>query len=146
MVNLFPPLLFLYPYFFVLAHLFHRFELHVSLCCAVPSRSVMSSSFDPADCSLPGSSVHGDSPGRNTEVDCRAFLQEIFSTQGSNPGLPHCRQIPYCLNHQGSPRILEWVDCPFSRGSSQLRNRTRVFCIAGGFFTSCTTREAHISL
>ena len=31
-------------------------------------------------------------------------------------------------------RILEWVAFPFSMGSSQPRNQTRVFCIAGGFF------------
>ena len=31
------------------------------------------------------------------------LLQEIFLTQESNPGLPHCRQILYCLSHQGSP-------------------------------------------
>ena len=37
-----------------------------------------------------------------------------------NPGLPHCRQILYQLSHKGSPRILEWIACPFSRGSSQL--------------------------
>jgi len=37
--------------------------------------------------------VHGDSPGKNTGVDCHALLQGIFPTQGSNPGLPHCRQI-----------------------------------------------------
>ena len=43
--------------------------------------------------SAPGSSVHGDSPGRNTAVGCHALLQGIFPTQGSNPGLPHCRQI-----------------------------------------------------
>ena len=36
---------------------------------------------NPMDCSLPGSSVHGDSPGKNTGVDCHAFLQEIFPTQ-----------------------------------------------------------------
>ena len=46
----------------------------------------------------------------------------IFPTQGSNPGLPHCRQILYHLSHQGSPRILGWVAYPFSRGSSQPRN------------------------
>ena len=45
-------------------------------------------------------------------------------TQGSNPGLPHCRQILYQLSHQGSPRILEWVAYPFSRGSFQPRNLT----------------------
>ena len=44
-----------------------------------------------------------------------SLLQGIFPTQGSNPGLPHCRQILYCLSHQGSPRILEWVAHPFSR-------------------------------
>ena len=32
-----------------------------------------------------------------------SLLQRIFSTQGSNAGLPHCRQILYCLSHQGSP-------------------------------------------
>ena len=39
-------------------------------------------------------------------------------------------------------RILEWVAFPFSRGSSQSRDQTQVSCIAGGFFTSWTTREA----
>ena len=63
--------------------------------------------------------------GQNTRVGCHALLQKIFPTQGSNPGLPHCRQIFYRLNHQGSPRILEWVFYPFSRGSSRPRNQTR---------------------
>ena len=44
-----------------------------------------------------------DSPGKNTGVGCHAVLQGIFPTQGSNPGLPHYRQIPYYLSHQGSP-------------------------------------------
>ena len=39
--------------------------------------------------------------------------------QGLNPGLLHCRQILYQLSHKGSPRILEWVVFPFSRGSSE---------------------------
>ena len=45
-------------------------------------------------------------------------IQGIFPTQGSNPGLPHCRQILYQLSHKGSPRILGWVTYPFSSGSS----------------------------
>ena len=53
------------------------------------------------DCNSPGSSVRGDSPGQNTEVDCHALLHGIFPTQGLNPGLPHCRQILYQLSHQG---------------------------------------------
>ena len=62
---------------------------------------------NPMDCSLPGSSVHRDSPGKNIGVGCHALLQGIFPIQGSSPGLPHCRQILYQLSHQGSPRILE---------------------------------------
>ena len=53
------------------------------------------------DCSLPGSNVHGDSPGKNTWVGCHAFFQGICPIQGSNPGLLHCRQILYHLSHQG---------------------------------------------
>ena len=45
------------------------------------------------------------SPGKNTRVGCQALLQGIFPTQGSNPGLLHCRQILYCLSYQGSPFI-----------------------------------------
>ena len=52
---------------------------------------------------LPGFSIHGDSPGKNVGVGCHALLQGIFPTQGSNPGLPHCRQNLYCLSNQGSP-------------------------------------------
>ena len=82
------------------------------------------------------------SPGQNTGVGSSSLLQGIFPTQGSNPGLPHCRQILYQLNYQGSPRILEWVVYPFSRGSFWPRNQTRVSCIAGRFFTNWATRKA----
>ena len=43
-----------------------------------------------------------DFPGKNTGVGCHFLLQEIFLTQGLNPGLPHYRQTLYCLSHQGS--------------------------------------------
>ena len=49
-----------------------------------------------------------NSLGQNTGVGSLSFLQGIFPTQGSNPGLPHCRRILYQLSHKGSPRIL-WV-------------------------------------
>ena len=42
---------------------------------------------DPIDCSLPGSSVHGDSPGKNSGQGCHFLLQGIFPTQGQNPHL-----------------------------------------------------------
>ena len=54
------------------------------------------------DCSLPDSSVHGDAPGKHTGVRCHDLIQGIFPTQGSNPGLPHCRRILYCLSHQSA--------------------------------------------
>ena len=39
---------------------------------------------------------------KSTGVGCHFPLQGIFLTQGSNPGLPHCRQTLYHLSHQGS--------------------------------------------
>ena len=79
------------------------------------SRSVESDSVTLWAVACQVSLVHGDSPGQNTGVGCLSLLQGIFPTQGSNPGLPPCRWILYCLSHQGSPRILEWVAYPFSR-------------------------------
>ena len=43
-----------------------------------------------------------NSPGQNTGWSSLSLLQGIFPTQGSNPDLPHCRQILYQLSHQGS--------------------------------------------
>ena len=61
-------------------------------------------------------------PLQNIGVGSLSLLQGIFPTQGSNPGLPHCRQILYQLSHKRSPRVLERVAYPFSSGSSQPRN------------------------
>ena len=41
-------------------------------------------------------------PGKNTGVGCHFLHQEIFPTQGLNPGLLHCRQTLYYLSHQGN--------------------------------------------
>ena len=92
---------------------------------------------DPMNCT-----VRGILQAQNTGVGSLSLLQGIFPTQGSNPGLPHCRRILYQPSHKGSPRILKWVAFPFSSGSSRPRNRTRVSSIAGGFFTSCATWES----
>ena len=97
-------------------------------------------------CSLSGSSVHGifqarvlewvgvsfsrllcpwDFPGKSTGVGCCFLPQGIFPTQGSNPGLLHCRQTLYHLSHQGSPTTFidpaksyfsifySWTSCTF---------------------------------
>ena len=97
----------------------------------VESSSIVSDSLQPHDLYSPW-----NSPGQNTGVGSLSLLQGIFPTQGSNPGLPHCRWTLYQLSHKGSPGMLEWVAYPFSRGSSGPRTRTRVSCIAGGFFTN----------
>ena len=55
-----------------------------------------------------------NSPGQNTGIGSCSLLQGIFPTQGSNPGLPHCRWILYQLSHKGSPRELIF---PTARGS-----------------------------
>ena len=63
-----------------------------------------------------------NSPGQNTGVGSLSLLQGIFLTQGSNPGLPHRRQVLYQLSHRGNPTILERVAYSFSSGSSRPRN------------------------
>ena len=64
---------------------------------SVVSDSVRSHRQQPTRLSCPW-----DSPGKNTGVGCHFLLQRIFPTQGSNPGLTHCRQMLYRLSHQGS--------------------------------------------
>ena len=115
----------------------------VCVCVCVYSAAVLRCIWlcDHMDCSPPGFSIHRDSPGTSIRVGCHVLLQRIFPTQGLNPGLPNCRQILYRLSRQGSPRILERVACPFSRGPSWPRTQPGVSCIAGGLFTSWATRE-----
>ena len=99
---------------------------------------------NPVDCSPPGTSVHGDSPGKDTGDSCHDLVQGIFPTQGLNPGLLPGRQILYHLSYQGNPRILERAAYPFSRGFSRPRNWT--FSNAGRFFTSWATSLVDLSL
>ena len=84
----------------------------------------------------------GNSPALNTGVGSLSLLQGIFPTQGSNPGLLHCKRILYQLKHKGSPRILEWVAYLFSSGYSWPKNWIGVSCIAGRYFTNWAIREA----
>ena len=63
------------------------------------SSSVVSNSLRPHGLYNPWSSA-----GQNARVGSLSVLQGIFPTLGLNPGLPHFRQILYCLSHQGSPK------------------------------------------
>ena len=74
------------------------FPLAIHFTHGSESRSVMSDSLQPLKLySL------WTSPGQNTGVGSCSRLQGIFPTQGSKPGLPHCRQILHQMSHQGSP-------------------------------------------
>ena len=119
--------------------------------------------INPRSSSLQVDSLPAEPQGKpkNTGVGSLSLLQGIFLTQGLNLGLLHCGQILYHLSHQGRSKVkvkvaqscpilcmglyspwdspgqnLEWVAFPFSRGSSQPRDRTQAFRIAGRFFTS----------
>ena len=80
---------------------FCRFTYNVS-CCGLlwlvgEICSVVSNSLQPHRLYSPW-----NSPGQNTGVGSHSLLEGIFPTQGSNPGLPHCRWILYQLSHNGS--------------------------------------------
>ena len=88
------------------------------------SHSVVSDSLRPHGLYSPW-----NSPGQNTGVGSLSLLQGIFPTQGSNPGLLHCRQILYQLSHKWSPRnnlhvinnldvkfLIAWAHVVFSAG------------------------------
>ena len=79
--------------------------------------------IEPRFPALQADSLPAEPPGKpkNTGVGSLFLLQEIFPSQGSNPGLPHCKQILYQLSQQGSPGILEWIAYSFYRGSFRSR-------------------------
>ena len=66
--------------------------------CSVVSNSLPSHGLQPTRLLHPW-----NFPDKSTGVGYHFFLQGIFPTQGSNPGLLHCRQTLYCLTHQGRP-------------------------------------------
>ena len=68
------------------------------------SHSVMSDFVTPMDCNLPpNSSIHGILQAGLLKWIAIPFSEVIFLTQGSNLGLPDCRQTFYHLSHQWSP-------------------------------------------
>ena len=67
------------------------------------SHSVMSESLQPHGLQPGWFFCSWDSAGMNTGGGSHSLLQRIFPTQGSNLGIPYCKQILYHLSHQGSP-------------------------------------------
>ena len=82
--------------------------MSIGLCACMHAKSLhlCLTLCDPMDCSLPWSSIHGDSPGKNTGVDCHFLLQGIFPTQGLNPhllSLLHSQEGSLLLVPPGKP-------------------------------------------
>ena len=103
---------------------------------------------DPMDCSPLCSSVHGDSPGKNTGVGCH-FLIQCIKVKVKLLSRVQFFSIPWTVAHQAplsmgilQAKILEWVATPSSRVSSQPRDQSYVSHITGRFFTIWATREA----
>ena len=71
-----------------------------------------------------------NSPGQKTGVGSLSCLLGIFPTQGSNPGLPHCRRILYHLSHKGSP-------CAVSIKSFLFRIYVHAHSVAQSCLTVC---------
>ena len=111
---------------------------------------------DPMDCTVHGilqarilewvafPFSRGSSLGKNTGVGCHFLLQcmQVKSESESQSCPTLWDPIDYTVHGILQARILEWVAFPFSRGSSQPRDRTQVSHIAGGFFTNWAIREA----
>ena len=73
---------------------------------------------------------------------CFSFYKQYMFYYTSQLCLTLCDPMDYTVHGILQARILEWLAIPFSRGSSQPRDWTRVSCIAGGFFTDWAMREA----
>ena len=100
------------------------------------SHSVVSDSLQPHGLYSPW-----NSQGQNTGGGSLSLLQGIFPTQGSNPGLLHCRCILYHLSHQGSPNIIFGLmnKCTvFIFGHEERRKPNFIFCLP-----ECTQNSLH---
>ena len=82
---------------------FFHFEHHLPLPSATPAKPLWPVNTQVTKILPSRLFCPWDSPGKNTGVGSHFLLQGIFLTQGSNPGLLHCRSILYSLSHQGSP-------------------------------------------
>ena len=104
-----PCLFTLYGYFCISINVLEHFAgIHISYLESCWTfwfvRQVQSSKSECESCSVVSDSLwphalHSpwNSPGQNTGVGSLFLLQEIFLTQGLNPGLPHCRKILYLI-------------------------------------------------
>ena len=109
---------------------------NVSLCLATQSWLTLS---NPVDYSAPGSSVYGDSPGKNIGVGCHALLHHPEIKPRSHTW--QADSLP--SEPPGKPKNTGVGSLSLLQGIFPARNQTAVSCIASVFFTSWATREAY---
>ena len=90
----------------------------VSFSCSIIPSSLWPHGLQPTRLLCPW-----DFPGKDAGVGCHFLLQRIFPTQGSNPGLLHCRQILYWMSYKGSPIIMVFYSKPSQSISVWSRNK-----------------------
>ena len=121
-------------------------QFHYQGLCAVLSFVTQScpTLCNPMDCNPPGSSVHGDALGKNSHAmpSSRGSSQPEIEPRSPTLQVDSLPPEPPVKPKNTGVRVAH----PFFRGSSRPRNWTRVSCIAGRFFTSWATREAHQGL
>jgi len=88
------------------------------------------------DCSLPGSSVHGDSPGKNYWSGLPCPPPRDLPNPGIEPRSPAFQADSLLSDPPGKPKNTELGNLSLLQGSPQPRNQTGVSCIVGGFFTN----------
>ena len=74
-------------------------------------------------------------------MDVDRIMVFQMKVKGTHLCPSHCNPMDYTVHGILQARILDWVAFPFSRVSSQPRDQTQVFRIAGGFFTIWATKE-----
>ena len=88
------------------------------------------------DFSPPGSSVHGDSPGKNTGAGCHALLQGIEPNLGIEPRSPTLQADSLLSEPAGKPKNTQVGSLSILQGNFLTQELNRVSCITGRFFTS----------
>ena len=93
------------------------------------------------DYSLPGSSVHGGSPGKNYWSGLPCPPPRDLPNPGMEPRSPEFQEDSLLSDPPGKPKNIGVGNLSLLQGSPQPRNQTGVSCIVGGFFTSWAARE-----
>ena len=114
-------------------------QSHWWLCLVAQSCSTL---CNPMDCNPPGSSVHGDFPGKNTGVACHTLLQMNLPNSKIKLRSPALQMDSLPSEPPGKAKNIGVGSLSLLQGIFPTQESTRISCVAGGFFTSWALREA----